>query len=142
RSTLARVDPDVDVECELAEISRALAEERGGALQEMLRRPYLRATLFVVGLGFFIQITGINAIVYYSPRLFEAMGFKGNFALLVLPALVQVAALIAVFISLMLVDRLGRRPILLSGIAMMIAANVVLIGVFSAGSGFGGALTV
>ena len=142
RSTLARVDPDVDVEYELAEISRALAEERGGALQEMLRRPYLRATLFVVGLGFFIQITGINAIVYYSPRLFEAMGFKGNFALLVLPALVQVAALIAVFISLMLVDRLGRRPILLSGIAMMIAANVVLIGVFSAGSGFGGALTV
>ena len=44
-------------------------------LREMLRPPYLRATLFVVTLGFFIQITGINAIVYYSPRLFEKMGF-------------------------------------------------------------------
>lgn len=141
RTTLARVDPDMDVESEIAEISRALAEERGGALAEMVRRPYLRATLFVIGLGFFIQITGINAIVYYSPRLFKAMGFEGNFALLVLPALVQVAALVAVFISLMLVDRLGRRPILLSGIAMMIVANVILIAVFSAGSEFGGALT-
>ena len=69
------------------------------------------------------------------------MGFQGNFALLILPALVQVAALVAVFVSLLLVDRLGRRPILLTGIAMMIAANALLIGVFLAGSDFGGALT-
>ncbi|MET0994392.1 MAG: sugar porter family MFS transporter [Mycobacterium sp.] len=141
RRALQQVEPAADVDRELAEISRALTEESGGAIREMLRKPYLRATIFVVGLGFFIQITGINAIVYYSPRLFEAMGFEGNFALLVLPALVQVAALIAVFVSLVLVDRLGRRPILLGGIAMMIAANALLIGVFTAGTDFGGALT-
>ncbi len=141
RRTLAMVEPDADIDAEIEEIGRALHEERGGTLREMLRPPYLRATVFVVVLGFFIQITGINAIVYYSPKLFEAMGFHGNFALLVLPALVQVAALIAVFISLVLVDRLGRRPILLSGIGMMIAANALLIGVFLAGSDFGGALT-
>jgi SP family galactose:H+ symporter-like MFS transporter len=140
RRTLQRVDPWF-VDAELAEITRALAEQGGGVVGEMLRRPYLRATVFVVTLGFFIQITGINAIVYYSPRLFEAMGFTGHFALLVLPALVQVAALIAVLVSLTLVDRVGRRPILLSGIGMMIAANAVLIGVFSFGSDFGGALT-
>lgn len=142
RRILQRVEPDADPDAELAEITRALREESGGGLREMLRKPYLRATVFVVGLGFFIQITGINAVVYYSPRLFEAMGYTGNFALLVLPALVQVAALIAVVVSLLLVDRLGRRPILLSGIAMMVAANVLLIGVFVAGSDFGGALTV
>jgi SP family galactose:H+ symporter-like MFS transporter len=141
RKTLRQVEPDADVEAELAEIGRALREESGGALREMLRKPYLRATVFVVALGFFIQITGINAIVYYSPRLFEAMGFEGNFALLILPALIQVAALAAVFVSLILVDRLGRRPILLGGIAMMIVANAMLIGVFVAGTDFGGALT-
>lgn len=141
RRTLAMVDPDADIDAEIQEIGRALHEERGGTFREMLRPPYLRATVFVVVLGFFIQITGINAIVYYSPKLFEAMGFHGNFALLVLPALVQVAALIAVFISLVLVDRLGRRPILLGGIGMMIAANALLVGVFLAGSNFGGALT-
>ena len=37
------------------------------------------------------------------------MGFQGNFALLGLPALVQVAGLAAVFVSLILVDRMGRR---------------------------------
>ncbi|MFG1793250.1 sugar porter family MFS transporter [Nocardia sp. NPDC049149] len=141
RRVLRRVEPDLDTDVQLAEIERGLHEESGGALREMLRKPYLRATVFVVGLGFFIQITGINAIVYYSPRLFEAMGFRGHFALLVLPALVQVAALVAVLAALVLVDRVGRRPILLSGIGMMIAANVLLIAVFLAGSDFGGVLT-
>ena len=132
RRALQRVEPDTDVDRELAEISAALADETGGSFGEMLRRPYLRATVFVVALGFFIQITGVNAIVYYSPRLFDAMGFRGNFALLVLPALVQAAALAAVLVSVVLVDRLGRRPVLLSGIGAMIAADVLLIAVFAA----------
>jgi sugar porter (SP) family MFS transporter len=132
RQALQRVESDSgDVERELTEMSDALRDEGGGRFVDMLRRPYLRATVFVIMLGFFIQITGINAIVFYSPRLFEAMGFHGNFALLVLPAIVQAAALAAVLGSLVLVDRLGRRPILLSGIGTMIAADVVLIGAFA-----------
>ncbi len=134
RVALLRVEPTANAEEELAEIGRALGEGSGG-MSEMLRQPYLRATIFVITLGFLIQITGINAIIYYSPRIFEAMGFTGNFALLGLPALVQVAGLAAVCTSLLLVDRLGRRPILLSGIAMMIAADAVLMVVFARGLG-------
>jgi sugar porter (SP) family MFS transporter len=145
RQALHRVEPDADAETELAEITRALQEEKEqsvGVLREMLRPPYLRATVFVITLGFFIQITGINAIVNYSPRLFQKMAFTGDFALLILPALVQVAALAAMCVSLVLIDRVGRRPILLVGIATMVAANVILIGVFAAGSYFGDALPV
>jgi MFS transporter, SP family, galactose:H+ symporter len=131
RRALQHVEPDSDVERELAEMSAALREERGGSFVEMLRRPYLRATVFVIALGFFIQITGVNAIVYYSPKLFDALGFRGNFALLVLPAVVQAAALAAVLVSMVLVDRLGRRPVLLSGIGAMIAADVLLVVVFT-----------
>lgn len=141
--TLRRIEPNADAQRELAEIGRTLREEQQGGvgvLREMLRPPYLRATLFVVTLGFFIQITGINAIVYYSPRLFEMMGFQGDFALLILPALVQVAALAAMLVSLALIDRVGRRPILMSGITAMIVANVLLIAVFAAGAVFGDAL--
>jgi MFS family permease len=99
----------------------------------MLRAPYLRATVFVVGLGFLIQITGINAVVFYSPMIFKQMGFTGNSSLLLLPALVQVGSLIATVVSLSVVDRLGRRPTLLTGIASMIAASLLLIAVFAAG---------
>lgn len=144
---LAQVEPGSDIKADLDDMEAALSEEQRGKrgilslIGEMLRKPFLRATVFVVGLGFFVQITGINAIVYYSPRIFEAMGFQGNFALLGLPALVQVAGLAAVVVSLILVDRMGRRPILLTGIGIMILANVLLVAVFSIGSEFGGALT-
>ncbi|WP_231110012.1 MFS transporter, partial [Mycobacterium avium] len=77
--------PAARVDDELAEIGRAVSEEAASLpamLAEMVRSPYRRATVFVVVLGFLIQITGINAIIYYSPRIFEAMGFTGNFALL------------------------------------------------------------
>ncbi|MGB9304853.1 MAG: sugar porter family MFS transporter [Mycobacterium sp.] len=134
RRALLRLQPDADIDQELDEITRVLSEGRG-RVSEMLRRPYLRATIFVITLGVLVQITGINAIIYYSPRIFEAMGFKGNFALLALPAMVQVAALAAVCTSLVLVDRIGRRPILLSGIAIMIVADAVLIAVFAHGIG-------
>ena len=134
RRALLRVEPNRDVEQELTEIAEAMREEHGGKFIEMLRPPYLRATAFVVGLGFFAQLTGINGIIYYSPRLFESMGFQGKFALLVLPALVQLASLAAVLVSLVLVDRIGRRPILLSGIAAMVLGDAVLIGVFAAES--------
>ncbi len=146
RQALLRLEPADAVENQLAEIADALEVEGSGKITEMVRRPYLRATMFVVALGFLVQITGINAIIYYSPTIFAEMGFQGDFALLGLPALVQLAGLSAVFVSLFSVDRLGRRPILLSGIVMMIVADITLIVIFanSAGSGlvlgFGGIL--
>ena len=137
RAALLRVEPTANADEELAEIGRALSEGSGG-ISEMLRRPYSRATAFVIILGLLIQITGINALVYYSPDIFKDMGFTGLFARLALPALVQVAGLAAVGISVLLVDRLGRRPLLLFGIAMMIVADVVLMVVFSQGLGGAG----
>jgi sugar porter (SP) family MFS transporter len=145
RRALLRIEPEATAEAELAEIARAVSEDRdgpGGGISEMVRRPYLRATLFVVALGFLVQITGINAIVYYSPQLFEDMGFKGNFGKLALPAMVQVAGLVAVCVSLALVDRLGRRPILLSGIAMMIIADATLTAVFASDTGHLGSVAL
>jgi len=140
RTALLRVEPTADADAELDAIGKALSEggDGSGGVSAMLRPPYRRATVFVMTLGFLIQMSGINAIIYYSPRIFEAMGFTGNFALLALPALVQVAGVAAVVTSLLLVDRIGRRPLLFAGIAMMIGADVMLMVVFSRGLGGGG----
>ncbi len=137
RQALSRLEPESAVETQLTEIAVALKDEGSGKVSEMIRRPYLRATVFVVVLGFLVQITGINAIIYYSPTIFAEMGFHGDFALLGLPALVQLAGLSAVFVSLFSVDRLGRRPILLSGIVMMIVADATLMIIFANSSGSG-----
>ncbi|MFH8344567.1 sugar porter family MFS transporter [Streptomyces sp. NPDC018045] len=130
---MALTDPDVDPRAETEAVRAALAEESGGSLRSLLRKPYARAALFVVGLGFFCQITGINAVTYYSPQIFEEMGFTGDGQNFLLPSFVQLASLAATVLAILIIDRLGRRVVLLSGIATMAA----MLGVLTAVFGFG-----
>ncbi|MDZ7578055.1 MAG: sugar porter family MFS transporter [Candidatus Nanopelagicales bacterium] len=130
RATLTRLEPDEDPEPLIAEIEAAIAEETGGAFREMLTRPYLRATVFVVILGLFVQLTGINATVTYGPRIFKALGIDSAERSLLLEALVQVIALIAVLASMSVIDSLGRRPTLLTGIGIMVFAQIMLVVAF------------
>ncbi|WP_309131937.1 sugar porter family MFS transporter [Brevibacterium sp.] len=131
-AALRALDSDRDIDHELALIAGEINQD-SGRLVDMFRGHLLRATLFVIGLGFFIQITGINATIYYAPSIFESMGFKGFGSLLGLPAVVQTFALVAVIVSMFIVDRLGRRPVLLTGIGIMIVSTIVLVLVFSLG---------
>ena len=131
RASLSRVDPGADLDAELARLTASAGQGSTGRLREMVRRPYLRATVFVVGLGFFIQITGINATVAYGPRIFEAMGVTTKTASILMSTLVQCIALVAVLASMGVVDRWGRRPILLTGISIMIASQLLMVIVFA-----------
>jgi sugar porter (SP) family MFS transporter len=135
RVSLERTDPDADIDAELADMQAAITGERGGRIREMLRKPYLRATVFVVGLGFFIQITGINATVAYGPKIFQAMGVDTNTESILMSTLVQAIALIAVLASMTVVDRWGRRPILLTGIAIMIVSQLAMVVTFATQDG-------
>jgi MFS transporter, SP family, galactose:H+ symporter len=132
-TVIRRIDPEVDVDAELAAIAEAEREEHGGSLGQLLRPPYRRAALFVIGLGLLVQLTGINAIVYFTPLIFTELGLTGNAALLLVPAAVQFVALLATVLALRIVDRAGRRKVLLTGIATMVAANVLMIAVFAIG---------
>lgn len=132
RQALQRINPDEDAERIIAEIQAdADTRKEKPSLGSLFRPPFAKATVFVVTLGFFSQITGINAITYFSPMIFQSMGFTGNFALLLLPAFVEVAALVATVAALFVIDRLGRRPTLLSGIAVMAAADVLLLALYA-----------
>jgi SP family galactose:H+ symporter-like MFS transporter len=92
RRALQQVEPD-SVERELAEISAALAEECGGTFVEMLRRPYLRATAFVLsGIGTMIAADVLLVVVFavHSAAIFGfigvllfTMGFTFDFGALV-----------------------------------------------------------
>ncbi|HZU69939.1 MAG TPA: sugar porter family MFS transporter [Ktedonobacteraceae bacterium] len=139
--TLSRIEPVETAKREVDELEDDLKREQGGRLVDMFKPPFSKATLFVLVLGFLIQITGINAVVFYSPLIFQAMGFKGNFSLLILPGFVQIASLIATIIALSIVDRLGRRPTLLTGILVMILSDILLAVIFGFGR-FTGALSI
>ncbi|MFH8746405.1 sugar porter family MFS transporter [Streptomyces rimosus] len=139
---MALTDPDVDPRAETETVRAALFEESGGSLRSLLRKPYARATLFVIGLGFFCQITGINAVTYYSPQIFEEMGFTGDGQNFLLPSFVQLASLAATVLAILIIDRLGRRVVLLSGIATMTAMLAVLTAIFGFGDPEGATLWI
>lgn len=130
-AVLVRTDPDADAAALIAGIR---GENTGaGRLADLLTPRYRKATVFVVFLGVFAQITGINAITYYSPTVFTALGFDtaGSYGW---PTVVQFFAVLATIGSLFVVDRLGRRFTLLSGLVVMLVATLALTVIFWPGT--------
>ncbi len=139
--TLQRVDPTADAERGIREIESDLSAEHGGRLKEMLRLPYARPTVFVLILGFLVQITGINAVTYYSPFIFQDIGWHGHLVLLI-QGLIEVFSVFAVIGAVLVVDRIGRRLTLLIGVAVMVASNTLMVILYAVeGSHFTGAAT-
>jgi MFS transporter, SP family, galactose:H+ symporter len=75
-----------------------------------------------VGLGVLLQLmqqfTGMNVVMYYAPRIFQNMGYDTH-AQLWFTAIVGLTNVLATFIAIGLVDKLGRKPILYIGFAVM-----------------------
>ncbi len=139
--TLRLVDPSADAERSVREIENDLSAECGGKLHEMLRIPYLRPTVFVLVLGFLVQITGINAITYYSPFIFHDIGWQGHFPLFI-QGWIEVFSIFATVAAVLVVDRIGRRLTLLIGVGVMIASNALLVILYAQGSSFSGLSSV
>lgn len=116
---LVRLNGPAQARRAMVEIQQALALE-SGALRELLR-PGLRAVVVIaVILAVLQQVTGINAVVYYAPKVFKTSGYEVTDA----RALLQTVALQAVnllftLVAVRLVDRAGRRPLLLITSAAM-----------------------
>ncbi|KAI9792005.1 MAG: hypothetical protein M1833_001289 [Piccolia ochrophora] len=92
---------------------------------DCFRRGCWRRTHIGVGITFFQQFVGINALIYYSPSLFETMGLNHSMQL-ILSGILNVTQLIGVASSLWTMDRFGRRPLLLWGSVLMTIAHVVI----------------
>ena len=124
---LRRVEPDTDPDEEVRRIEQDLSYEEKGNFAELFRGRFRKAGIFVVGLGFLVQITGINAIVYYSPTIIQDVGVTSPTGAIIATGFVQIAGVIAEVVAFLVVDRWGRRPTLLTGIGTMGAANAILV---------------
>src|SRR6185312_10605156 len=95
-----------------------------------------RAILFAVGLALFNQFTGINAILYYLNDIFAAAGFTSVSSDLQSVA-VGGANLLATFLGMALIDRLGRKPLLAAGAVGCAAALFGVAVIMATGQGRG-----
>lgn len=100
---------------------------------DCFRRGCWRRTHIGIGLMFFQQFVGINALIYYSPTLFETMGLNHSMQL-IMSGVLNITQLVGVSTSIWTMDRLGRRALLLWGSILMTISHVIiaiLVGKFS-----------
>jgi sugar porter (SP) family MFS transporter len=133
RQVLERVRSVEEAEWELAAIEH---HARAGRTRwkELFSLEHRPALILGMGLAIFQQITGINTIIYYAPTIFQLAGFDSAAQSILATAGVGAVNVLMTIVSVKLLDRTGRRPLLLAGIAGMIASLAALGFVFRLGS--------
>ena len=111
RAILQQLDPGSDVEKTIKEIKYADSHDTE---EKLLTRTYRFPIILAFLLAFFNQLSGINFVIYYSPRIFEAAGIGADNALLS-TAGIGLVNLIATLIGMYLIDRSGRKNLLIIG---------------------------
>jgi MFS transporter, SP family, galactose:H+ symporter len=135
---MTRIRPEADAAPRLASIEASLSEEaKQASWREVFDPAWRRPLLIAVGLAVFQQITGINAIIYYADEIFAAAGFAtAEEQTTVTTWAIGGVNVLATFIAIAFIDRLGRRPLLLAGlIGMGISLVVVGLAFLSIGAG-------
>ena len=132
RRVLRRLRPPDTVDSELASL-RSSAQHQGARARELLRPSLRPALLLGLLLAVFQQITGINTVIYYAPTLLNNAGLGSSAALLanVANGVVNVGMTI---LAIRLLDRVGRRVLLITGTCGM-ATALLTIGLIFLASG-------
>jgi len=129
---LTRIGGKATASREAEEIQAALNHEEG-TLRELLR-PGLRTALLVgVMLSVFGQLSGVNIVVYYGPKILMAAGYEDLGALLSQVGF-GVINLIFTILALFLIDRWGRRPLLIGGMGVVTVSLLVIGSLFLTGT--------
>lgn len=115
RSILERIMGSRKAEESAEEIQKTLQEE-DGSYRELLKPGLRKALIIGILLPVFSQFSGINAIIYYGPRILNEAGVEVSSAL-ISQILLGFANMVFTFIAVWKVDSLGRRPLYLFGTA-------------------------
>jgi SP family arabinose:H+ symporter-like MFS transporter len=109
---------------------KAQGDDRAGSIRELFTPVYRKALWIGLLLPFLSQVCGINAVIYYGPRILEQAGFTLNNALggQVTIGLVNV---VFTFVAIFTVDRWGRRPLLLVGIGGAVVSLLIIGALFA-----------
>jgi MFS transporter, SP family, galactose:H+ symporter len=117
---LARIRGTEDIGAELREIEQSITvAPESGRFSDLFAHSLRPALIVGIGLAIFQQITGINTVIYYAPLIIQTAGISSaSGAILATAGIGAVNVLMTIF-AMWLIDRSGRRPLLLTGIAGM-----------------------
>jgi SP family galactose:H+ symporter-like MFS transporter len=125
-----------DIKAEMAELRADLTAKAQTKPENHLGHGSVRLPMIVgIGLAVFQQVTGINTVIYFAPTIFQAAGLSSASAAILATAGIGVINVVMTAVAIWLVDRVGRRPLLLCGLGGMGVSLCLLALCFTLGSG-------
>jgi sugar porter (SP) family MFS transporter len=136
KSILLRFVSEQEANEEIEEVEAVLSKESGG-IRMVFSGPFRLAMIIGISLAVLSQITGINAIIYYGPKILEEGGLQLGEALGG-QVIIGIVNVLFTFIALWKIDSLGRKPLLIFGVIgiMISLTSVGLLFYFEVNSTF------
>jgi len=124
RDVLRRSRNEEETEKEIRDI-REVEEQEEGGLRELTASWVRPALVVAIGLAVFQQIIGINTIIYYAPTTLTNVGY-GAAAAIYANLIIGVVNVLMTLVAIWIIDRVGRKPLLLVGLVGMVASLTIL----------------
>jgi sugar porter (SP) family MFS transporter len=119
---------EIDTEQTINEIRESINFENAGKRINVFGRPYRKITFIGIFVGIFSQLTGIGVVFYYSAQIFSIAGFSSDTSMLQ-SVILGVTNLIFTLIAMAVIDKVGRKKLLLFGQLGMVS----VLGLFGYG---------
>ena len=108
-----------DVNGAINSIQQSLEKEEGISKENLFSKAYRQPIVFAMGLAIFNQLSGINAIMYYAPRIFEMTGLAKDTALLQSVS-IGLTNMVFTLLAILVIDKFGRKTLLMIGSVGMV----------------------
>ena len=130
RTIMVKVGGQDHADREYENIVKSLAQNVGigniAQARELFSKKMRLILIIGIGLAVFQQVSGINSVLYYAPMIFESAG-NGRDAAFVQAIAIGIVFLVTTIVSMLIIDRLGRQPLLYIGVTMM-ALSLLITG--------------
>jgi sugar porter (SP) family MFS transporter len=115
RQVIRSLGSDKDnVEQEITEIKESLTADKDSLREKFFQKKYSKPIFLAITIAAFNQLSGINAVLYYAPRLFEMAGFAQGSAMLS-SVIIGFVMLVFTLLAMLVIDHFGRKKLMLYG---------------------------
>ncbi len=130
RQVLIRSRSEDEADSEISEIREVEQEEEEQVGYGELFAPWVRPMIVVgIGLAVFQQFVGINTVIYYAPTIIKSTGL-GSSASILSTIGIGIVNVVMTVVAILIVDRVGRKPLLMVGLVGMVISLVIIGGAF------------
>lgn len=137
RATLSRVYliPG-EADHQIAESQKVSGKTEGGEIKMLFSPGIFKALLIGVGIAILGQFMGVNAVLYYGPKIFEDAGLSGGDSLFY-QVMIGLVNTITTIIALAIIDKVGRKKLIYWGVGGMIISLLLIAFYFTFGASLG-----